>query len=57
MEKKREKQKRKKGRSALRVFLQYIFLWPSLRTYFSIWFGYKHRDKKKKKEKVVIIED
>jgi hypothetical protein len=51
--------KEKKERGMLRAILQYIFLWPTLRTYIQLWFKYKPTKvrNKKKKEKVFIIED
>jgi len=37
-----------------RVFLHYIFLWPSIRFYYSMWAGYRNK-KKAKKEKVIVL--
>ncbi len=53
----RAKEKRKKKRSAFRVALQYILLWPALRNYVMLWFKYKPKKQKEKKEKVVIIKE
>ncbi|NQU79750.1 hypothetical protein HQ545_08340 [Candidatus Woesearchaeota archaeon] len=47
-----------RGRNVLRVVLQYVMFWPSLRNYVMIWLKYKPVKKKtEKKEKVVIIEE
>lgn len=50
-------------RGTIRALLQYIFLWPTLRTYIQLWFKYKptkgksrKKEKDNKKEKVFIIE-
>ena len=50
-------EKNRKG-TAKRVFMQYFFLWPTLRTYYSLWVGYfRGKKKKPEKEKIVVIED
>jgi hypothetical protein len=54
----REKDKKKSKGTAKRVFMQYFFLWPTLRTYYSLWVGYfRGKKKKAEKEKIVVIED
>ena len=59
MAKEKEKQPPRKRRvRILRVILQYMFiLWPSMRNYVMLWFQYKPDNKKKEKEKIVIIKD
>jgi hypothetical protein len=56
--KKERKEKRpRKKRTTLKAILHYVFLWPTIRSYF-MWFKYvKHKKKGGKKEKIVIIED
>jgi len=53
------KSKGKRNRkSALRVVKHYVFLWPALRTYYTMFIGhFKKGKKQKEKEKVVVIEE
>lgn len=57
MPKENKKQPKKKRKGGWRVALQYILLWPALRNYVMLWFKYKPKKEKEKKEKIVIIED
>jgi hypothetical protein len=53
-----QKKERKKKPSVFKSLLQfYVFLWPTIRTYF-MWFKYfKTKKKRHKKEKIEIIEE
>jgi hypothetical protein len=51
-----KRRKNDKKASWWRVALHYIFLWPSLRLYYTIIRGFNVK-KKEKKEKVVIIQE
>lgn len=56
---KRKKTARKNGKAGVgSIVRHYLFLWPSLRTYYTIFIGYFKKGKKgKNKEKIVIFED
>lgn len=51
---KTQKQKSKSGIGS--IIRHYVFLWPSLRTYYTLFAGYFSKDKNKKKEKIIIID-
>lgn len=51
-----KRRKNDKKTSWWRVALHYVFLWPSLRFYYTIIRCFKGK-KKEKKEKVVIIQE
>lgn len=59
MKKKRKKTAKQRKKSGVGgIVRHYLFLWPSLRTYYTIFIGYFKKGKKeKKKEKIVIIEE
>jgi hypothetical protein len=57
MPQKKEKHPRRKRRVKIfRLLMQYVFIfWPTLRNSVLLWFQYKPKKEKKKKEKIVII--
>ncbi|MBW2996797.1 hypothetical protein KY349_00480 [Candidatus Woesearchaeota archaeon] len=59
MSKRKRKTQKRKGKAGVGSILRhYLFLWPSLRTYYTIFIGYFKKGKKgKKKEKIVIFKD
>ncbi len=53
----RRRSKTRKRKSGIgSIIRHYVFLWPSLRTYYTLFVGYFRKDKSKKKEKIIIIE-